>query len=121
MPCAVPSAWRSRCSQRRSEGTLSLEGQRFEIPSQYRHLQRIHLRYARWDLSSIDLLEARHGSVLSPIYPLDKSANADGQRRALGVINADPIQPTQSGMAPLAAQADGRLCRYRRAACVSAH
>ena len=88
-------------SQRRSDGTLSLQGQRFEIPSQYRHLQRIHLRYARWDLSSIDLIDARRGSVLCPVYPLDKSANADGQRRALGAISADPTQPTQSGMAPL--------------------
>ena len=88
-------------SQRRSDGTLSLQGQRFEIPSPYRHLQRIHLRYARWDLSSIDLVDARRGSVLCPVYPLDKSANADGLRRALQAVSAEPIPPTQSGMAPL--------------------
>lgn len=45
--------------QRRSEGTLSLEGQRFELPSRYRHLSEVHLRYARWDLSRVDLVDAR--------------------------------------------------------------
>jgi putative transposase len=88
-------------SQRRSDGTISLEGSRFEIPSPYRNLQRIHLRYARWDLSTIDLIDARRGTVLCSVYPLDKSANADGQRRALGTVTAAPIQPTESGMAPL--------------------
>jgi len=100
---ALRSAFRLELtrSQRRSDGTISLQGQRFEIPSPYRHLQRIHLRYARWDLTCIDLIDARRGSILSPVYPLDKSANADGQRRALGPITGDPTQPTQSGMAPL--------------------
>jgi len=106
-PCpgsdALRSAFRLEVtrSQRRSDGTISLEGQRFEIPSPYRHLQRIHLRYARWDLSCIDLIDARRGSILCPVYPLDKSANADGQRRALSPTTGDATQPTQSGMAPL--------------------
>jgi hypothetical protein len=37
--------------QRRSDGTVSLHGQRLEIPSRYRHLSDVYLRYARWDLS----------------------------------------------------------------------
>ena len=37
--------------QRRSDGTVSLNGARFEIPSRYRHLEQVHLHYARWDLS----------------------------------------------------------------------
>ncbi len=36
--------------QRRCDGTVSLEGARFEIPARYRHLSTVHLRYARWDL-----------------------------------------------------------------------
>ena len=69
--------------QRRSDGTITLEGQRFEIPSRYRHLQQVHVRYARWDLSRVDLIDARHGQTLCPIKPLDKAANASGLRRRL--------------------------------------
>lgn len=69
--------------QRRSDGTLSLEGKRFEIPSRYRHLERPQVRYARWDLRSVDLIDPHTQQILCPLYPLDKAANASGQRRAL--------------------------------------
>ena len=100
---ALRSAFRMEVtrSQRRSDGTISRDGSRFEIPAQYRHLQRIHLRYARWDLSAIDLIDARRGTLLCPVYPLDKSANADAQRRALASITAAPTPSPASGMAPL--------------------
>jgi len=52
MSCAPPSASRFKRKQRRSDGTASLDGQRFEIPSRYRRLDEIHLRYARWDLTA---------------------------------------------------------------------
>jgi putative transposase len=39
--------------QRRSDGAVSLAGQRFEIPSRYRHLGTVSLRYARWDLTPL--------------------------------------------------------------------
>lgn len=80
--------------QRRSDGTVSLNGLRFEIPSRYRHLQQVLLRYARWDLSRVDLLDERTQTVLCPIKPLDKSANATGQRRRLN--------PTSRDLSPLA-------------------
>ncbi|MBP6652728.1 MAG: DDE-type integrase/transposase/recombinase [Rhodoferax sp.] len=81
--------------QRRSDGTVSLNGLRFEIPSRYRHLQQVLLRYARWDLSRVDLLDARTQTVLCPVKPLDKSANATGQRRRLSPTSRDlsPLQP----------------------------
>jgi putative transposase len=87
--------------QRRSDGTVSLEGARFEIPSIYRHLAIVHLRYARWDLSRVDLVEPRSGVILCAVKPLDKSANADGQRKRLAPVTQDlsPLPPT--GMAPL--------------------
>jgi len=91
-------------TQRRSDGTVSLEGQRFEIPATYRHLDRVQLRYARWDLSRVDLVDARSGAVLCPIRPLDKSANADGQRRALTPTHADRSPPAAGGIAPLLKQ-----------------
>jgi hypothetical protein len=87
--------------QRRSDGTVSLEGQRFEIPSRYRHLERPQLRYARWDLRGVDLIDARRGIILCPIYPLDKSANATGERRALESASSAAIQSSEPGIAPL--------------------
>jgi transposase InsO family protein len=82
-------------TQRRSDGTVSLSGARFEIPSRHRHLQQVHLRYARWDLSRVDLVDARTGVILCPVKPLDKSANARGQRRRLTPADVDlsPLMP----------------------------
>ena len=81
--------------QRRSDGTVSLNGTRFEIPSRYRHLQQVHLHYARWDLSRVDLVDHRTGATLCAVKPLDKSANANGQRRRLSPVQIDlsPLTP----------------------------
>ena len=90
--------------QRRSDGTVSLAGERFEIPARYRHLTVVHLRYARWDLTQVDLCDPRTGAVLCPVKPLDKSANADGQRRRLTPVTTDLSPLPSSGMAPLLRQ-----------------
>lgn len=87
--------------QRRSDGTISLVGGRFEIPSRYRHLTEVHVQYARWDLTHVDLVEPRTGTVLCQIRPLDKSANASGQRRRLEPAATDLSPLPSSGMAPL--------------------
>lgn len=81
--------------QRRSDGTVSLDGTRFEIPSLYRHFEHVHLQYARWDLTKVDLVEPRTGSILCLVKPLDKSANASGQRKRLAPVTADlsPLPP----------------------------
>ncbi len=83
--------------QRTSDGTVSLEGVRFEIPARYRHFTDVVLRYARWDLGRVDLLDERQGTILTPIYPLDRTANADGRRALLadtgdrpGDVSNDP-------------------------------
>ncbi|MFL9937460.1 IS481 family transposase, partial [Paraburkholderia sp. RL18-103-BIB-C] len=92
-------------TQRRSDGTVSLAAQRFEIPARYRQLRQVRLRYARWDLSHVDLADADTGAVLCPLRPLDKAANADGQRRRLddGSI-AHPPAASPPGVAPLLRQ-----------------
>jgi hypothetical protein len=87
---------------RRSDGTVSLAGQRFEIPSRYRRLDEIHLRYARWDFSRVDLIDARSGQVLCPLRPLDKAANADALRRLVDPATTDTsAMPAAAGIAPL--------------------
>ena len=89
--------------QRRSDGTVSLDGQRFEIPSRYRRLSEVHLRYARWDFSRVDLVDGRSGAILCPLRPLDKAANADGLRRRVEPTNAAP-SAAATGVAPLLKQ-----------------
>ena len=70
--------------QRQSDGTISLEGGRFEIPSRFRHFRKVIVRYARWDLSRVDLIDPHSGTILAPLYPLDRAANADGRRGIVG-------------------------------------
>jgi transposase InsO family protein len=84
-----------RRTQRKSDGTISLDGHRFELPSRYRHLDHVTIRRASWDLSWVHLVDERTGTVLCRLYPLDKAANADGQRRTL-----DPLAPTTTITAP---------------------
>lgn len=74
------AGWRR---QRQSDGTVSIEGRRFEVPSRFRTQRRLRVRYARWDLSRVDIIDPRTKRILAPIYPLDKAQNADGRRRAL--------------------------------------
>jgi len=89
--------------QRRSDGTVSLEGQRLEIPSRYRHLSDLHLRYARWDFSRVDLIDPHSGAILCPVRPIDKAANAEALRRVLGPVSTAPA-PQATGIAPLLKQ-----------------
>lgn len=74
-------------TQRRSDGTVSLGGRRFEIPSRYRTLSRLPLRFASWDLTHVWIVDARSGASLCRIYPLDKAKNATGVRRTLAPIS----------------------------------
>lgn len=91
--------------QRHSDGTVSLKGRRFEVPSRFRHLHTVTLRYTSWDLSRVDLVDARTGVVVAPLYPQDKELNADGSRRRKEPIeqadsNAKPSDGKPSGVAP---------------------
>ena len=89
-----------RRTQRRSDGTITVEGVRFEIPSAYRTLLRPCVRIARWDLSSIDLVDPRTGAHLATLLPLDKNKNAERGRRALSAGPPSPT-PAPAGIAPL--------------------
>lgn len=75
--------------QRRSDGTATVEGVRFELPSAYRTLLLLRLRVARWDLSSVDLVDPRSGSHLATLLPIDKARNAERVRRVVRPIGDD--------------------------------
>jgi hypothetical protein len=85
--------------QRISDGTISLDGVRFEIPARYRHFRDVVVRYPRWDLSLVDLVDPRQGTVLARLFPLDRRANADGRR---AVIDPQPeeVSSTDSPRSP---------------------
>ena len=87
--------------QRRSDGTISLEGVRFEVPARYRHFRDVVARYARWDLSRVDMVDPREGKVLAPLFPLNRAANADGRRAMI-----DPQPGESSANAPSRPQAE---------------
>jgi hypothetical protein len=93
--------------QRRSDGTITVAGVRYEIPSVYRTLLRPTVRVARWDLSSVDLVDPRRGVLLATLLPVDKERNAERRRRALidptAANNPEPAT-SPSGIAPLLRQ-----------------
>ena len=89
-------------AQRKSDGTLQIKGVRFEVPSRFRHFNRLHIRYQSWDLSRAWLVDERDSTLLAKIYPQDKVKNAEGLRRMVAPImditqepdsNADPYPP----------------------------
>lgn len=90
-------------TQRRSDGTISLAGRRFEVPSRFRHVERVTVRYASWNLGLVHLVDERTGTILDRLYPLDRAGNADGQRRSLEPTDAPapPSGPAAPAVPPL--------------------
>jgi hypothetical protein len=75
-------------THKKSDGTIVIEGRRFEVPNRYRHLNRIEVRYAGWNLGLVHLVDERTGHVLARLYPQDKTQNASGLRRSLDPISS---------------------------------
>jgi hypothetical protein len=81
---------------------VSIEGTRFEIPAHLRNLKTIRVRYARWDLGYVHLVDKRTGDPTVRIYPIDKHRNADGRRRVLQAEDqARDSKPQPGDVAPL--------------------
>ncbi len=74
---------RERRTQRRSDGTVSIRGVRFEIPSRYRHIDHIYVRYRSWDLSRAWMVDPHDDTLVTALYPQDKIKNAQSRRRIL--------------------------------------
>jgi transposase InsO family protein len=97
-------------THKKSDGTIVIEGRRFEVPNRYRHLNRIEVRYASWNLGLVHLVDERTGHVLARLYPQDKTQNASGLRRSLDPVSsaspaAEPTPATPaSTIAPLLAR-----------------
>jgi hypothetical protein len=112
-PCPDAAALRlaftraERRTLRKSDGTVTIEGRRFEVPNQYRHLSMLEVRYAAWDLTEVHLADLHTGNVLCRLFPQDKTRNASGLRRTLQPVVTGPVvaapanPPPARGMAPL--------------------
>jgi hypothetical protein len=97
-----------RRTQRRSDGTVGIKGVRFEVPSRFGHLKRLHVRYAAWDRSRAYVCDEKTGLVLATIWPQDKLRNNELARRVretpvgTAASTSDDHAPKQ--MAPLLAK-----------------
>ena len=88
-------------TQRRSDGTITVKGVRFELPSRLRHVDRVSVRYQSWDLSTAWVVDPKSQEKLARINPQDKLKNANGGRRLFSPLpeplltseNTDLIQP----------------------------
>jgi len=88
-------------TQRRSDGTVSIEGVRFELPSRLRTMSVVWLRYRRWDLSQAFVVDPRdHRLVVARILPLDKLRNADARRRLLQPVSLSDEPPQRGNPVP---------------------
>jgi hypothetical protein len=99
-----------RRSQRHSDGTVVIDNRRFEVPNAFRHLERVLVRYASWDLTQVHLVDEHSGQVLCRLYPEDKTRNASGIRRPLDPVatrasagESVAVEPV-TGLAPLLAE-----------------
>jgi transposase InsO family protein len=105
-PCPPPEVVRTAFTteetrtQRRSDGTITVAGVRFDVPTRFAHLPRLTIRYARWDLTSVLVCERRTGDVLGTLAPLDKTRNADAVRRPRSLPSV-AASPSATGVAPL--------------------
>lgn len=91
-----------RRTQRRSDGTITVMGVRFEVPSRYGHWPHLYVRVRSWDLREVYLCGPKTEDVLCRLFPLDKRRNADGQRALrASPLMATPVSPEPGGVAPL--------------------
>jgi transposase InsO family protein len=90
---------------RKSDGTISVKGKRFEIPSRYCHLKKITVAYVHWSLDNVHMLDPQSGKIICQIYPVNKTANANNGRKqresAPGVLDTTRNQEPLDEVAPL--------------------
>lgn len=89
--------------QRRSDGSISVEGRPFSIPARYRHLDQLVVRYAIWDLDAIYLTNPDTDAILERLLPVDPHRNAAGIRRQIEaeVPNQSSTADPPPGLPPL--------------------
>jgi len=77
-------------TQRASDGTLRIQGVRFEVPSRFKHIKRLKVGYLPSDLSMAYLVDGKTLNNLGRVYPQDKTKNANRDRRTLDPVYTPP-------------------------------
>lgn len=88
---------------RKTDGTMSLDGVRFEIPSAYRHHRDLLIHYTSWDLGYVFLVDPVTLKAVARIYPLDRSKNNSGKRASHAPVDRGRV-PSNDLMTQLPAQ-----------------
>ena len=88
----LTQAFRGRFTrkQRRSDGTVTFNGLRYEVPMEWRHQDNLVLQIARWNPKDIHIVDSDTDKILSKIWPSDKLANSDSRRRP--IKGAEPFK-----------------------------
>ena len=87
-------------TQRQSDCSITVDGVRFELPSRYRTLTRVKVRYTSWDMSRLALMDTAGDAVLATLIPQDKQANASGLRRTVEPVTTLPVDTVENKPLP---------------------
>ena len=86
---------------RSSDKVIRIHKIPFRIPERFHHRKEVTVRYARWDLGFVHLVDSQSGKELERIFPVDKEANADGIRRTLDNPVKVSMAETRNQLPPL--------------------
>ena len=70
---------------RKTDGTIQLEGTRFEVPNHHRHFNEIIIRYASFRKKIIWLVNETTGKIIERLYPVDYEKNSSKERKIISV------------------------------------
>jgi len=88
-------------SQRKGDGSVSIGGVRFELPSRLRTIARPTVRFRSWDLSQAWVVDPANQAVLAEIRPVDKVKNAARGRRVVQPVAGHvPVPPAADDPIP---------------------
>jgi len=82
--------------QRLSDGSISVAGKRFTIPSRLRHLDQVIVRYASWDMDTVFLANPDTDAIIERLYPVDLAAHASGDRAQVDPTHGPPVLATMA-------------------------
>ncbi len=88
--------------QRRTDGTITIDTVRFEIPNRFRTLNELLIRYTPWDLSCAYIVDPKSTDIIEKILPENRNRNYFQGRRTLSKISSETPESTpKDDIAPL--------------------
>lgn len=72
---------------------IQVQSQRFEVPAHLSVLEKLVVRYRRWDLSRVYIVDATTQKVIATLRPQDRKKNASAARRVLDPQPLSVLKP----------------------------